>query len=193
MTWTKGFTNMAQAFMKASEMLTRSPRKTAAGTMLMITDGKPSFIYQTDKAVDKLKGRAKVVIVQVKQYAPDDTVKLMKRYASQPWQTNYVLIPGKDLLKADYGKYSDMTLVEMCPRAESPKAVWALNQENGYEKMYEGWNCEEPLASIETESAHACSTAILEYDGGKTFAFGHTKEGIGSCLIYDKKCEGDKL
>merc|ERR1719482_1236324 len=90
MHWSKGFTNMAQAFMKASAILQRSPRKKAAGTFLMITDGKPSFIFQTDKAVKSYKGRGRVVIVQVKQYAAKETQNLMKKYASKPWQTNYV-------------------------------------------------------------------------------------------------------
>merc|ERR1719192_1664283 len=39
----KGFTNMAQAFMKASFILKRTTRKTAQGTALFITDGVPSF------------------------------------------------------------------------------------------------------------------------------------------------------
>ena len=40
--------------------------------MLVITDGKPSFNFQTDKAVKETKGRARVVMVQVKQFAAKD-------------------------------------------------------------------------------------------------------------------------
>merc|ERR1719163_1996535 len=82
--WAKGFTNMAQAFLKANQLISRSKRKTALGTMLLITDGKPSFKFQTHKAVKELKGRAKVSIVQVKSHPEEDTVDLMKSYATQP-------------------------------------------------------------------------------------------------------------
>jgi uncharacterized protein YegL len=194
LTWSKGFTNMAQAFMKASSIIQRSPRKFAAGTLLMITDGKPSFTFQTDKAVAAFKGRGKVVIVQVKNFASKETKALMKKYASKPWQGNWMLIPGKAALKADYGKYAEKVLVTSCPRAESPQALFAVNMEMGYEKKYEKWACEEPTASIEADTLAACNAALLEYDNGKSFAYGahHTKPG-GSCLIYDKLCKGKKL
>merc|ERR550514_1061606 len=143
MKWSKGFTNMAQAFLKANEIITRSPRKFAAGTLLMITDGKPSFKFQTDKSVKKFKGRGRVVIVQVKQYAAVADKKLMKKYASKPWQTNYLLVPGKAKLKADPGKYADKALVSSCPRSESPSANAAMAQSNGFEKLFEGAICEQ--------------------------------------------------
>merc|ERR1719453_1014671 len=117
MKWSKGFTNMAQGFLKANEIITRSPRKFAAGTLLMITDGKPSFKFQTDKAVALFKGRGKVVIVHVKNFASKEDEQLMQKYASKPWQGNWMLIPGKAALKADYGKYADKVLVTACPRA----------------------------------------------------------------------------
>merc|ERR1719443_859506 len=122
-------------------MITRSPRTAAAGTLVLITDGKPSFTFATDKAVKSFKGRGRAVIVQVKQYASKDTQKLMKTYASKPWQTNYVLIHGKADLKSDYSKYVDKVLVSSCPRAESPKALEVQKMENGYVKLYEGYNC----------------------------------------------------
>merc|ERR1719393_490785 len=151
--------------MKATAILQRAPLAKAAGTFLMITDGKPSFIFQTDKAVAAFKGRGRSVIVQVKQYASKDTKELMKRYASKPWQTNYVLVHGKAALKSDYGKYVDKVLVSSCPRAESPKANFATNTENGYEKKFEGWNCEGPVASFTVDHISACSNALQEYEG----------------------------
>eukprot|EP00747_Dinoflagellata_sp_TGD_P155957 gnl/TRDRNA2_/TRDRNA2_177627_c6_seq1.p1 gnl/TRDRNA2_/TRDRNA2_177627_c6~~gnl/TRDRNA2_/TRDRNA2_177627_c6_seq1.p1 ORF type:complete len:985 (+),score=236.36 gnl/TRDRNA2_/TRDRNA2_177627_c6_seq1:181-3135(+) len=195
MHWSKGFTNMAQAFMKASAILQRSPRKMAAGTFLMITDGKPSFIFQTDKAVATYKGRGRVVIVQVKQYASKDTKELMKRYASKPWQSNYVLVHGKAALKGDYPLYADKVLVSGCPRAESPKSVAAMNLENGYEKKFEGWNCEANIASsLDVDNIDACAAMMMEVDGAKAFSYGpHDTMTGGSCLVYTKPCEGKLL
>jgi uncharacterized protein YegL len=195
MHWSKGFTNMAQAFMKATAILQRAPRKHASGTFLMITDGKPSFIFQTDKAVASFKGRGRAVIVQVKQYAAKETKELMKRYASKPWQSNYILVEGgKAGLKADYVTYADKVLVSGCPRAESPKSILAMNMETGYQKMYEGWNCEGPVGSIDVENLDACSAMMVEFDGGKSFAYApHDIVPGGMCLVYDKKCEGKAL
>eukprot|EP00747_Dinoflagellata_sp_TGD_P133975 gnl/TRDRNA2_/TRDRNA2_175267_c4_seq1.p1 gnl/TRDRNA2_/TRDRNA2_175267_c4~~gnl/TRDRNA2_/TRDRNA2_175267_c4_seq1.p1 ORF type:complete len:236 (-),score=50.03 gnl/TRDRNA2_/TRDRNA2_175267_c4_seq1:91-696(-) len=186
---------MAQAFMKASAILQRSPRKHAAGTFLMITDGKPSFIFQTDKAVQTYKGRGRVVIVQVKQYAAKETKELMKRYASKPWQSNFVLVHGKAALKADYATYADKVLVSGCPRAESPKSVAAMNAENGYEKKYEGWNCEANIASsTDVDNIDACAAMMNEVDGAKAFSYGpHDTMPGGSCLVYSKACEGKLL
>eukprot|EP00747_Dinoflagellata_sp_TGD_P154140 gnl/TRDRNA2_/TRDRNA2_177468_c6_seq5.p1 gnl/TRDRNA2_/TRDRNA2_177468_c6~~gnl/TRDRNA2_/TRDRNA2_177468_c6_seq5.p1 ORF type:complete len:976 (-),score=226.53 gnl/TRDRNA2_/TRDRNA2_177468_c6_seq5:63-2576(-) len=194
MHWSKGFTNMAQAFMKATAMIQRSPRTAAAGTFVMITDGKPSFTFATDKAVKSYKGRGRSVIVQVKQYASTETKELMRKYASKPWQTNYLLINGKAELKSDYGKYVDKVLVSSCPRAESVKANAALKMEDGFEKLYEGWNCAGEVATLEVENVAACNGAVVEFDGGKSFAYGEDPATMGGhCLIYDKVCEGDAL
>eukprot|EP00747_Dinoflagellata_sp_TGD_P154141 gnl/TRDRNA2_/TRDRNA2_177468_c6_seq6.p1 gnl/TRDRNA2_/TRDRNA2_177468_c6~~gnl/TRDRNA2_/TRDRNA2_177468_c6_seq6.p1 ORF type:complete len:667 (-),score=193.81 gnl/TRDRNA2_/TRDRNA2_177468_c6_seq6:222-2000(-) len=194
MHWSKGFTNMAQAFMKATAMIQRSPRTAAAGTFVMITDGKPSFTFATDKAVKSYKGRGRSVIVQVKQYASTETKELMRKYASKPWQTNYLLINGKAELKSDYGKYVDKVLVSSCPRAESVKANAALKMEDGFEKLYEGWNCAGEVATMEVENIAACNSAIQEFEGAKSFAFGEDPAILGGhCLVYDKMCEGDAL
>eukprot|EP00747_Dinoflagellata_sp_TGD_P133947 gnl/TRDRNA2_/TRDRNA2_175267_c2_seq5.p1 gnl/TRDRNA2_/TRDRNA2_175267_c2~~gnl/TRDRNA2_/TRDRNA2_175267_c2_seq5.p1 ORF type:complete len:987 (-),score=240.73 gnl/TRDRNA2_/TRDRNA2_175267_c2_seq5:55-3015(-) len=191
MTWKKGFTNMAQAFLKANQIITRSPRKTAAGAVLLITDGKPSFNFQTDKAVKETKGRARVVIVQVKQFAAKETIEKMKAYASKPWQTNYISIPGKASLKADYGHWADKTLVSACPRSESPSAVAALAQQSGFKMIFEGLICPQgpSVGVIEADSAAACFADSSAYPGVKAFAF-----SVGAkCLLYTEECKQDML
>eukprot|EP00747_Dinoflagellata_sp_TGD_P133961 gnl/TRDRNA2_/TRDRNA2_175267_c2_seq62.p1 gnl/TRDRNA2_/TRDRNA2_175267_c2~~gnl/TRDRNA2_/TRDRNA2_175267_c2_seq62.p1 ORF type:complete len:975 (-),score=237.66 gnl/TRDRNA2_/TRDRNA2_175267_c2_seq62:198-3122(-) len=187
MKWAKGFTNMAQAFLKANQVITRSPRKTAAGTVLLVTDGKPSFSFQTDKAVKETKGRARVVIVQVKQFAAQETVEKMKTYASKPWQTNYVLIPGKAKLKAALGEYADKTVVSSCPRSESPSAVNAKAQLDGFKMIYESSVCEqtEDTNVITATSIGECFAQSAQYDNVKGFAYAET----GQCLFYHAKCK----
>eukprot|EP00747_Dinoflagellata_sp_TGD_P133950 gnl/TRDRNA2_/TRDRNA2_175267_c2_seq52.p1 gnl/TRDRNA2_/TRDRNA2_175267_c2~~gnl/TRDRNA2_/TRDRNA2_175267_c2_seq52.p1 ORF type:complete len:990 (-),score=222.84 gnl/TRDRNA2_/TRDRNA2_175267_c2_seq52:55-3024(-) len=191
MHWSKGFTNMAQAFMKATAIIQRSPRTAAAGTFVMITDGKPSFTFATDKAVKAYKGRGRAVIVQVKQYASTETKELMKKYASKPWQTNYISIPGKASLKADYGHWADKTLVSACPRSESPSAVAALAQQSGFKMIFEGLICPQgpSVGVIEADSAAACFADSSAYPGVKAFAF-----SVGAkCLLYTEECKQDML
>eukprot|EP00747_Dinoflagellata_sp_TGD_P134284 gnl/TRDRNA2_/TRDRNA2_175299_c6_seq25.p1 gnl/TRDRNA2_/TRDRNA2_175299_c6~~gnl/TRDRNA2_/TRDRNA2_175299_c6_seq25.p1 ORF type:complete len:1007 (+),score=247.69 gnl/TRDRNA2_/TRDRNA2_175299_c6_seq25:82-3102(+) len=191
MVWKKGFTNMAQAFLKANQLITRSARKSAAGTVLMITDGKPSFSFQTDKAVKEAKGRSRIVIVQVKQFAAQDTVEKMKSYASKPWQTNYLLIPGKASLKADYGKWADKCLVSTCPRAESPSAIAALARRSGFQKIFEGAVCAQTSDTevIDAASAAECYADSAGYSGVKAFAY----SAAAKCLLYKKECKEDML
>merc|ERR1719181_2600334 len=45
----KGFTNMAQAFALAETMYTSAGRKGSQSALLVITDGKPSFQFQTNE------------------------------------------------------------------------------------------------------------------------------------------------
>merc|ERR1719379_1336983 len=83
----KGFTNMAQAFALAETMYTSSGRKGAQSALLVITDGKPSFMFQTNELVQQLddKGvqRFFVVVTEDKK-----AVDVMKKWASAPWETN---------------------------------------------------------------------------------------------------------
>merc|ERR1719446_963229 len=50
----KGFTNMAQAFALAETMYTSVGRKGAQSALMVITDGKPSFQFQTSELVEQL-------------------------------------------------------------------------------------------------------------------------------------------
>jgi len=50
----KGFTNMAQAFALAETMYTSAGRKHSQPALLVITDGKPSFQFQTNELVEQL-------------------------------------------------------------------------------------------------------------------------------------------
>merc|ERR1719261_1103298 len=53
----KGFTNMAQAFTAAEKMLLLGGRKKAQSAVLTLTDGKPSFLFQTHEKVMQLKDK----------------------------------------------------------------------------------------------------------------------------------------
>merc|ERR1719343_537493 len=52
--WERGFTNMAQALMKANNLLQTNSRKDAQSVVMVLTDGRPSFKLQTQKAVTDL-------------------------------------------------------------------------------------------------------------------------------------------
>lgn len=140
--WEKGFTNLAQAFATA-EMITRnSGRAEAPTTMLVISDGKPSFKFETWQKAKEAKGEGyKIVMVVLNDQLGKEDRKFMKALASGPGNENVVMIPGVKTLKADMDKWVTHTLVMSCPRSESPTAMEMFDDENGFEKMKEGQWC----------------------------------------------------
>ena len=89
----KGFANMAQAFALAETMYTAAGRKGAQSALLVITDGKPSFQFQTNELVQQLddKGVQRFFVVVSDN---EKSVDMMKQWASSPWETNLLHVPG---------------------------------------------------------------------------------------------------
>jgi hypothetical protein len=87
----KGFTNMAQAFSMAEKLITQRGRKEAQGAVLTISDGKPSFLFETREQVKVLESKAIMrYMVGIAEYPNSDNWKLMTELASQPFDTNTV-------------------------------------------------------------------------------------------------------
>jgi hypothetical protein len=118
----KGFTNMAQAFTKSKDVLTYA-RKGAQATVMVITDGRPSFKFQTGFAVQSLRKSARVMIVHVQANRKEDIAEMLKGYASEPWSINYRHIPGKKKLASSYDSYATSVLADLCPKLVSPSAI----------------------------------------------------------------------
>merc|ERR1719421_2854396 len=97
----KGFTNMAQAFALAEVMYTGAGRKGAQSAILVITDGKPSFSFQTHELVQQLDDKNVQRYFLVVSENGGDDLKKMQGWASSPWETNLVHVPGIDALQAD--------------------------------------------------------------------------------------------
>merc|ERR1719207_467982 len=85
MTWQKGFTNMAQAFTLAEKLFLLGGRRTAQEAVLTITDGKPSFLFDTQEKVMQLKDKHTMLsFAPITEYE-DDAFQLMTQWATQPW------------------------------------------------------------------------------------------------------------
>ena len=54
----RGFTNMAQALVTAEKMFLFNGRKKAQSVVMMITDGKPTLLYETNEKVVDMKDKA---------------------------------------------------------------------------------------------------------------------------------------
>jgi len=127
-----GFTNMAQAFTLAEKLFLLNGRKQSQSAVMTITDGKPSFLFQTFEKVKQLKDKhVKLFFAPITSFKGDE-MKLMKKWASSPWPTHLVHIPGIQPLQADEGIFVHRVLVKFCPEAISPSAMIAEEQAQGY-------------------------------------------------------------
>jgi len=168
----KGFTNMAQAFALAETMYTAAGREGAQSALLVITDGKPSFQFQTKNLVTQLddKGVQRFFVV-----VSDDekSVNLIKEYASSPWETNMLHIPGLAPLEADQGLWSQKALTLFCPMAISPSLMTSQETAGGFMRVKRVGICGErgDLLSTEVGDAGACS-AMAQAAGAQSFILG---------------------
>merc|ERR1719310_376478 len=141
MAFLKGFTNMAQAFTVAEKQFLLLSRKMAQSAVLTITDGKPSFLFQTYEKVKQLKDKhVKLFFAPITKFKGDE-MKLMKKWASSPWPTHIVHIPGLQPLAADEGIFVHKVLVKFCPEAISPSAMAAEEEAVGYLLVRENGFC----------------------------------------------------
>jgi hypothetical protein len=161
----KGFTNMAQAFALAETMYTAAGRKGAQSALLVITDGKPSFQFQTNELVQQLddKGVQRFFVVVSDN---EKSVELMKNWASSPWETNLLHIPGLSPLEADQGVWSQKALTLFCPMAMSPSLLTTKESSGGFMHVKDGGYCGERGALLSTEVNDAEGCAFLAAGGG---------------------------
>jgi len=62
-------------------------------------------------------------MVPIHPYENSPDVELMKEWSSTPWQTHMVHIPGLKNLQKDVKTFVTKTLVQFCPRSQSPKLI----------------------------------------------------------------------
>jgi len=168
----KGFTNMAQAFALAETMYTSSGRPGAQSALMVISDGKPSFQFQTSNLVQQLddKGVQRFFVV-VSDNAK--SVDLMKKWASAPWETNLLHVPGLAPLEADLGLWSQKALTLFCPMAISPSLMATQETAGGFMRVRHAGFCGERGDLLTTEAnAPADCSALAQAAGAQSFVLG---------------------
>jgi len=168
----KGFTNMAQAFALAETMYTAAGRKGSQSALMVITDGKPSFQFQTNELVQQLDDKGVQRFFVVVSDA-EKSLDLMKKWASAPWETNLLHVPGLASLDADRGLWSQKALTLFCPMAMSPNLLTTKETAGGFMLVRDGGYCGERGALLSTEVADAAGCAALAQGAGaSTFLLG---------------------
>jgi len=177
----KGFTNMAQAFTLAEKLFLLGGRKKAMSAVMTLTDGKPSFLFQTYEKVLQLKDKhVKLFFSPVTEFAGEE-LALMKKWASSPWETNLVHVPGLAPLKADSALFQQEMVVKFCPEAMSPSAMQVEEQEMGYMLIAENGHCGTRGQQLSGDVAGAADCAALAQGAAvKAFSLG-THYARGRC------------
>jgi len=169
----KGFTNMAQAFALAEVMYTANGRKGAQSALLVITDGKPSFAFQTQELVRQLDDKGVQRFFMVISESSQEDLKQMKDWASAPWETNFIHVPSLSALQADVGVWSQTALVTFCPMSYSSSKTHVEEVTMGFMKVKEGGYCDArgELLSRNVNGDAECA-ALAQGAGSNAFLLG---------------------
>lgn len=138
--WQRGFTNMAQAFTLADTMLSQGGRSSAQSAVLMLSDGKYSFKYQTQEKARELKDKkVQIYMTPVSEFEGTE-LETLKQWASQPWETNFERIPGLAALKYNADLFVEKIITKFCPDSMSPSMMKAVENQKQYILIHEnGW------------------------------------------------------
>jgi len=157
----KGFTNMAQAFQMAEDMFIKGQRREAQQSVMLITDGKPSFKWMTNEMVEQLDDKSimRYFIVVNGDGPQSDVMKQMKQWASQPWQTNLLHVQGLLQIDADMDLWAGKALTKFCPLAYSPLNAVHEEKTQGYAHVKDSGWCghKGQVLSRTVTSADACA------------------------------------
>jgi len=181
--WQRGFTNMAQAFATADTMLGQGGRPEAQSAVMVISDGKFSFKYQTAEKARELKDKNVMIYMAPIVAGRDKSLTFLKKWASQPWPTNYQRIPGLPALKNNNAIFVQKLIVKFCPDSMSPSLRAARDNVRQYILIHEnGWasdECGEWVEMAMTKNKDDCARQARDA-GYPGFAFGFD-EAFGEC------------
>jgi len=180
----KGFTNMAQGFVLAEKLLQQRGRKDAQSAVLTISDGKPSFLFETTEKAKELeeKGIMKF-FVGVSEFPGSEEWRLMRQLASQPAPTNTVRVPGWDALQDGGGPFVRQAIAKFCPAAMSPSQTKEQNHLQGWMLVYKKGYCGGLGRTLSRSTVDPEACRKLAVDAGATgFSMGR-RYRKGKCCV----------
>merc|ERR1719401_964769 len=134
--WQRGFTNMMQAFTAAENMFADG-RDDAQSAVMVISDGKWTNWYRTTMKATAMKDKGVQIFMAPIAEHMTQNLKILRGWASQPWETNFERIPGLDTLVNNEPEFAQRLLVKFCPRAFSPSQKEDEEEQRGYLKIHE--------------------------------------------------------
>jgi hypothetical protein len=180
----KGFTNMAQGFVLAEKLLQQRGRKEAQSAVMTISDGKPSFLFETTEKANELaeKGIMKYMVA-ISEFPGSDEWRLMRELASQPANTNTVRVPGFDALQDGGGPFVREAIAKFCPAAHSPSQTLDQELQQGWMLVYEEGYCGGLGRTLSRDTTDPEACRKLAVDAGATgFSMGR-RYREGKCCV----------
>jgi len=169
--WQRGFTNMMQALAAADNMFADG-RDDAQSAVMVISDGKWTNAYRTTMKATAMKDKGVQIFMAPIAEHMTQNLKILRGWASQPWETNFERIPGLDTLVNNEPEFAQRLLVKFCPRAFSPSVKAEEEEQSGYLKIREegrpSKSCGDYKYVGAVESADACMEAA-KADGAMAF------------------------
>jgi len=187
--WQRGFTNMMQALSAADNMFAEG-RDDAQSAVMVISDGKWTNAYRTTMKATAMKDKGIQIFMAPITEHMTPNLKILRGWASQPWETNFELIPGLDTLVNNEPEFAQRLLVKFCPRAFSPSQKEDEETQSGYLKIHEegfpsdscgAWNHVGVVDNVD-----ACMEAVKE---NSVLAFAYEAGGRGSGACYEEAIE----
>jgi hypothetical protein len=186
--WQRGFTNMAQAFAVAGGMLQRGGRSGAQSAVLVLSDGKVSFQFQTRNAAQALKDQNVQLFQAVVTTTKGAELDYMKSIASQPWNTNYMRIPGLLDLGQNEPVFEGAVIAKFCSDSISPSALAAADNTREYMMIRENGIpsnlCAQSYAIGFVATSDDCAVSARG-SGQQVFVFGKGSRNTGECRTFD--------
>jgi hypothetical protein len=183
--WLRGFTNMAQGFHMADVMLGQTGRAEAQSAVMVVSDGKFSMEFQTAEKARELKDKnVQIYLVAITEVKGKD-LRTYRRFASHPYSTNFVRIPGLLALEYNADLFTGTIIAKFCPLAFSPSQAMQKAQELEYmlihEKGYPSDSCGTWVWHGTGFTEKTCMDKAVEMDL-LAFAFGDTPRYMpGGC------------
>merc|ERR1719401_2578975 len=134
--WQRGFTNMMQALQAADNMFADG-RDDAQSAVMVISDGKWTNAYRTTMKATAMKDKGVQIFMAPIAESMTQNLKVLRGWASDPWETNFERIPGLTALINNEPEYAQKLLVKFCPRAFSPSQKSEEETQQGYLKIHE--------------------------------------------------------
>merc|ERR1719446_650025 len=102
-------------------MFGRGGRSDAQSALLVLTDGKASFQFQTAQKAKALKEKSvQIFVAPVSNSRGAELQFLREKVASHPWETNYVRIPGLLDLEMNPTLFVGKLIAMFCSDSISP-------------------------------------------------------------------------
>merc|ERR1719326_1154984 len=123
--------------LQAADNMYEDGREDAQSAVIILTDGKYTNAYRTGMKATAMKDKGIQIFMAPIAEHTNNNLKVLRGWASEPWETNYERIPGLATLINNEPEFAQRLLVKFCPRAFSPSQKEDVEEQSGYLKIHE--------------------------------------------------------